>query len=88
MNSARVTSFIEAYATSLVTAIKKRPHNYTLKPYDTPEDYALRVALHTAGLIEQSGLQFLQTESDGFRRACKALGIEHSEDAIQVYLEC
>ncbi len=87
MNPARVTSFIEAYAAGLAAAIKKRPHNYALKPDDTPESYAIRVAVHTAGLIEQYGMQFLNTEADGFRRACNLLGIEHSEAAIRAYLE-
>ena len=87
MNPTRVTAFLEAYAAGLCAAITKRPHNYALKLDDTPQLYALRVTLHTAGLIEQSGMQFLQTEADGFRRACKLLGIEHSEEAIRAYLE-
>ena len=87
VNSARVIAFLEAYAAGLCLAITKRPHNYALKSDDTPQSYALRVTLHTAGLIEQSGMQFLQTEADGFRRACKLLGIEHSENAIRAYLE-
>ena len=87
MNPARVQSFLEAYAQGLCLAITKRPHKYALKPDDTPESYAVRVAIHTAGLIEQYGMQFLNTEADGFRRACKLLGIEHSEAAIRAYLE-
>jgi len=87
VNPARVTAFLEAYAAGLCLAITKRPQNYALKPDDTPQSYALRVALHTAGLIEQYGMQFLNTEADGFRRACKLLRIEHSETAIWAYLE-
>ena len=87
MNPARVQAFIEAYALGLRAAITKRPHNYALKSDDTPESYAVRVALHTAELIGSSGTQWLDTEADGFRRACRTLGIEHSEAAIQAYLE-
>ncbi len=87
MNPSRVTAFLEAYAQGLCLAVTKRPHKYALKPDDTPETYAVRVAVTTAGLIEQHGLTMLQTEADGFRRACKLLGIEHSEDVIRAYLE-
>lgn len=87
MNPSRVQSFLEAYAAGLVAAIKRRPHQYRLKADDTSESYAIRVCLKTAELIEASGLQFLNTEADGFRRACESLQIEHSESAIRAYLE-
>lgn len=87
LSPARVQAFLEAYAAGLCAAVTKRPHNYALKPDDTSQSYAVRVAVTTAGLVEQSGLTMLRTEADGFRRACKLLGIEHSEDAIRAYLE-
>ena len=87
MNPSRLITFAEAYAVGLVAAIKRRPHQYQLKLDDTPESYAMRVCLKVAELIEASGLQFIQTETDSFRRACESLQIEHSESAIRAYLE-
>ena len=87
MNPSRVTALLEAYAQGLCLAVHAHPHRYALRPDDTPETYAVRVAVTTAGLIEQSGLQMLQTESVGFRRACALIGVEHSEEALRAYLE-
>lgn len=88
MNAQRFTAFIEAYVEGLRLAVTQHRHRYHLAADDTPESFALRVALKVAELFERDGgPRTVDVRADGFRNACKALRIEHSEKSINQYLE-
>lgn len=88
MNADRFTTFIEAYVEGLRLAITQHRHRYRLNAGDTPDSFALRVALTVAALIERDGdTRKVYTEGEGFRNACNALRIEHSEKSINQFLE-
>lgn len=88
MNAERFTAFIEAYVEGLRLAITQHRHRYHLAADDSPETFALRGALKVAELIERDGgPRSVYVEADGFRNACKALKIDHSEKSINQFLE-
>lgn len=87
MNPVRLESFITAYVTGLRDAIIATPRHYTLKPDDTPDSYALRVALTVSELMETSGPGAVDLSGTGSRNACRALNIDHSDKSICNYLE-
>ena len=87
VDPARLTALIEAYAEALTKAVRADPEAFKLQPEDTPESKALRVALKSAWLIENYGIGAVMWQNSTFDNACRALGVSHSEEAIQAYLE-
>ncbi len=87
MNPARLQTFITAYVQGLTKAVTEHPHRYRTKPGDTPEVYALRVACTVTELLQRRGPSAVDLDAEGFRNACRELGIEHSERVIYNFLE-
>ena len=85
MTPARLEALTLAYGEGLAAAIHKHPHRYAMKADDTPESYAVRVAMTVNDLI-QTRPELVHYATEGFRNACKALRIEHNERAINNYL--
>lgn len=87
MNPARLQLFIEAYCQALHAEIKLSPISWLRFPGDTAEQKAVRVATDTHALLAAGSIDVLQTDSPSYKRACAALGIEQTNEAIGNYLE-
>ena len=87
MTPARLTKFVEAYAEGLAKAVTAKRFRYALRPGDTPETYAVRVACTVHAFLERDGhVGAVHTDGLGFQYACTALGIQCSEQAINNFL--
>jgi hypothetical protein len=88
VNAERFQRFATAYRHGLleaVTASYERSQNHA---YDYGPDQVPTVATKILTEIEKvGGIDSVNIESAGFRRACKALGIKHSRKAITAFLE-
>lgn len=83
----RMEEFLEVYAVGLAQAIRARPHAYRTREDDTPETFALRVALTVADIVSRRGFKAILVSSDGFVNACRALRIDCTERALQNFIE-
>lgn len=87
MNASKFAEFSAAYRTGLLQAVLKNPDRYRLRPGDSPASYASEVAEKMLDTIQHRGLGAVSFTSNGFRNACKTLGIKHTGKAIRAFLE-
>lgn len=100
LRAERFATFSAAYRAGLLAAVLARPHDYMIGTREkqlpngtvrgeyvteTPEQYAERVAVKILAVMADRpyGVNY---DSDGFRRACKALGIRATRKAILAYI--
>lgn len=87
MKTERINTFCEEYARQLARAIRKDPQAYGLEDNGPADAKALRVALHTAYLIEQYGSATLMPEARGIRATCEKLKIPATAEGLQRYFD-
>ena len=85
-NPARFARFAEAYRTGLREAVRKGG-GYFLRPGESPDDYAARTAERMLAAIQSKNLSSVHVAGDGFRNACKTLGIKFGREHLRAYLE-
>lgn len=87
MNALNFTTFSQAYREGLLVAVKTTPGNYALARGETVEQYVEKTATRMLSFIS-GGLHLgVNYSGDGFRRACRTIGIKHTRKAILNYLE-
>ena len=77
VNAERFARFAVAYREGLRTAVETRPEDYGYRP-----EYAGQVADRILATMSSQGIRMVNMDGEGFRLACKALGIKHTRKAI------
>lgn len=90
MNPARLEAFALAYTPALLQALG--PGKLPLGTHETPEDYAVSVAMAMLDRIARYGVvsvehYALNSQCGAFAATCRELGIENSTRSITNYLE-
>lgn len=70
--------FWETYQQCLTAAVAANPSEYMLRPGETPEQYAARVAPK----MERAGVRGCDWRGAGFRRTATALGVKFTQAAL------
>lgn len=87
MNKLKFEQLSIAYVKGLEKAIIDKPEDYGLVNV-LPHEYALHVGTKQLLNIEEGRFyRNAYTGSAGWKNACKALGIKHTEKAIRAFLE-
>jgi hypothetical protein len=86
MNPEAFDRFSRAYRAGLRTAVTSNPADYAIHDGEAAEEYAARCADKMLQAISDNPSS-VNYDGDGFKRACRALGIKYTRKAIWEYLQ-
>lgn len=76
-------NFWTVYQQHLAAAVAKNPSDYALRPDETPEAYAARVAEKMRATVRERSLHAVNvTGSPAFRATAKHFGVPHTYKAL------